>query len=100
MMMVSMFGFVKHFTKEYNYSVGESLKKETMELMTLIFRANALRDKAEVLQEARERIEVIRLYLRLMMDLHQVSLKQFVRVNQKVEQVWRQLTGWHKSVRA
>jgi hypothetical protein len=99
-MMVSIFGFVKHFTKEYKYSVGESLKKETMELMTLIYRANAGREKAEVLQEARERIEVIRLYLRLMMDLHQVSLKQFVRVNQEVEQVSRQLTGWHKSVRA
>jgi len=28
-MMVSIFGFVKHFTKEYKYSVGDSLKKET-----------------------------------------------------------------------
>ena len=97
-LMLGVFQFVKNFTKEYKYSVGDTLKRETMELMTLIYRANARRDKAEVLQEARERIEVVRLYIRLMKDLQQVSVKQFVRVNEQVEAVSRQLTGWHKSV--
>lgn len=31
--------------------VGERLKKETIELLTLIYRANVKRDKKEVLQE-------------------------------------------------
>ena len=77
--------------------MGESLKKETIELLTLIFRANSRRDKETVLQEARERIEVIRLFIRVMKDLHQISLKRFVQVNQKVEDVSKQLTGWQKS---
>jgi oligopeptide transport system ATP-binding protein len=42
-----------------------------MELLTLIFRANSRKDKAAVLEEARERIEVIRLFVRLMKDLQQ-----------------------------
>ncbi len=33
-------------------TVGESLKKETIELLTLIFRANSRKDKHEVFQEA------------------------------------------------
>ena len=41
----------------------------TIELLTLIYRANVKRDKQEVLQEARERIEVIRLFIRLMKDM-------------------------------
>ena len=63
----------KEFSKEYKYTVGESLKKETIELLTLIFRANGRLDKQQVLQEARERIEVIRLFIRLMKDLHQIN---------------------------
>ncbi|HLW62386.1 MAG TPA: four helix bundle protein, partial [Flavobacterium sp.] len=82
---------------EYKYTVGESLKKETIDLLTLIFRANSRSDKNAVLQQARESIEVIRLLIRLMKDLKQINLKRFVTVNQKVEAVSKQLTGWQKS---
>jgi hypothetical protein len=62
--LLAIFRFTKDFGKEYKYTVGESLKKETIELLTLIYRANVKHDKQEVLQEARERIEVIRLFIR------------------------------------
>lgn len=97
--MLEIFQFTKEFSKEYKYTGGESLKKETIELLTLIFRANSRTDKLQVLQEARERIEVIRLFIRLMKDLHQINIKKFVQVNQKVEEVSRQLTGWQKSLK-
>ena len=98
-LLMEIFQFTKEFSKEYKYTLGESLKKETIELLTLIFRANSRQDKQMVLQEARERIEVIRLFVRLMKDLHQISLKKFVQVNQKVEEVSKQLTGWQKSAK-
>jgi hypothetical protein len=65
--------------------VGESIKKETIALLTLICRANLKQDKNEVLQEARERIEVIRPFIRLMKDMHQISVKQFDQINESVE---------------
>ncbi len=83
-LLIAIFQFTKDFGKEYKYKVGESLKKETIELLTLIYRANLKRDKQEVLQEARERIEVIRLFIRLMKDMKQISLKQFVQINEVV----------------
>ena len=97
-MLLEIFRFTKEFSKEYKYSVGESLKKETMELITLIYRANSKADKRETLQSAREKIEVIRLFIRLMKDLKQISLKKFVQVNKQVENVSKQLTGWQKSI--
>jgi len=54
------------------------------------------RDKKDVLQEARERIEVIRLFIRLMKDMQQISIKKFVQINTSVENVSKQLTGWQK----
>jgi hypothetical protein len=62
-LLIEIFQFTKEFSKEYKYTVGESIKKETIELLTLIYRANVKRDKNEVLQKARERIEVIRLFI-------------------------------------
>jgi hypothetical protein len=64
----------------------------------LIYRANVKRDKQDVLQEARERIEVIRLFIRLMKDMQQISVKQFVEINESVENVSKQLSGWQKAV--
>jgi hypothetical protein len=93
-LMLTVFQFVKDFSREYKYSVGDALKNETMGLMTLLFRANSRTDREAVLQEARERVEVIRLYVRLMHDLHQVSVKRFVHLNMRVETVSKQLAGW------
>nr|NQU91293.1 hypothetical protein [Bacteroidota bacterium] len=42
--------------------MAKALKKETIELLTLIFRVNSRQDKEQVVQEAREHIEVIRLF--------------------------------------
>lgn len=97
-LLLAVFNFTKDFSREYKYTVGESLKKETIELLTLIYRANVRRDKSDVLQEARERIEVIRLFIRLMKDMHQIGLKQFVQINKSVENVSKQLAGWQKAM--
>ncbi len=98
-LLLEIFLFTKSFHKEFKYTIGESLKKETVELLTLIFRANSRHDKEAVLQEARERIEVIRLFIRLMKDLKQISLQTFVHINKIIEEVSKQLTGWQKAMR-
>ena len=96
-MLLSIFQFTRDFNREYKYTVGESLKKETIELLTLIYRANSKYQKVEILQTAREQIEVIRLLIRLMKDMKQISLGKFVKINVVVENVSKQLTGWQKS---
>ena len=98
-LLVEIFLFTKEFTKEYKYTVGESLKKETVELLIIIYRANSRPHKHFLLQAARERIEVIRLFIRLMKDLQQINIKKFVLINQKIEEVSKQLTGWQKSIK-
>ena len=38
-LLLSIFEFTRDFSKEYKYTVGESIKKETTTLLTLIYRA-------------------------------------------------------------
>ena len=98
-LLLEIFRFTKNFSNEYKYTVGENLKKEAMELMTLIYRANSMKDKFDILQRGREHIEVIRIWIRLMKDLKQISLKSFVQVNKQLENVSKQLTGWQKYIK-
>jgi hypothetical protein len=46
-LLLEIFKFTKNFTKEYKYTVGESLKKEMLELITLIYRANSKIEKQQ-----------------------------------------------------
>ncbi len=96
-LLLDIFQFTTNFTREYKFTLGERLKNEAVELIVLVFRANSKTSKYDILQEAREQIELLRLLIRLLKDLKQISLKSFVRINERVENVSKQLTGWQKS---
>jgi len=57
-------------------------------------------DKIIHIDVARENVEMIRLFIRLMQDFGQLSLKTFVEINQAIEEVSKQLTAWEKYSRA
>lgn len=96
-LLVSIFRFSANFTREYKFTVGEKLKNETLELIILIYRANSSTEKVDIIQKAREQIELIRVLIRLMQELKQISLKSLVSINKQIESVSKQLTGWQKS---
>ncbi|MBK9328437.1 MAG: four helix bundle protein [Sphingobacteriales bacterium] len=99
-LLLGIFQFTKNFNKEYKYTVGESLKKETTELIITIYKTNATKEKEIWLNKAKEHVEVIRLLIRLMKDLKQISIKAFVQINDQIENVSKQLNGWQKSQKA
>ena len=96
-LLLSIFQFTSDLNRAHKYTVSRSLKEDTIELLTLIYRANSKYRKAEILQTAREQLEVMRLFIRLMKDMKQISLGKFVKINVVVENVSKQLTGWQKS---
>jgi len=96
-LLVELFRFTKDFTREYKYTIGQSIKEETIEMITNIYRANSSYSKAVIIQKARENVEVIRLFLRLLKDLKHINIKKFVWLNEKIESVSKQLSAWQKS---
>ncbi len=95
--MLEIFKLTKSFSREYKYSIGQDLKKEATLLIKRIFQANSsFETRVEYIKKAREHIEVIRLYIRLLKDLQEINIKKFVRINVFIESVSRQLTGWQK----
>ena len=96
-LLMEIFELVKHFPREYKYTVGEKLKDEALEMIMNIYRANTRQQKKDTLQNAREHLEVVRLLMRLTKDMKQININRFVDVNKKIEDISKQLTGWQKS---
>lgn len=95
---VSAFAFTKTFTKEYKYTLGESIKNETIALMMGIYHANSNPgERHELLKKARTHLETVRLLLRLTHDLKQINLKKFIGLNTEIESISKYLTMWQRS---
>jgi hypothetical protein len=97
-LLLDLFVFTKDFNKEFKYTIGESIKKEVMDMIVNIYRANSVLEKTSHIKKARENIEVIRVFLRLLKDLRQVNTKKFAKLNDSCEDVSKQLTAWQKYV--
>jgi len=91
-----IFSHTNNFSREYKYTTGQEMKTMGVNLIKNIYEANKSVDKTIMINEARGNIEVIRLFLRLMQDFGQISLKSFVEINLSVENVSKQLASWEK----
>lgn len=96
-LLIQLFVSTKNFEREYKFTIGENIKKEGMEMVKNIYRANSSLVKKQLIQSARENIEMIRLNLRILQDLKQINLKKFVFLNEKIEVVSKQLVAWQNS---
>ncbi len=96
-LLVALFQFTKNMSREYKYTLGESIKNEAITMIIAIYKANSSYSKYDLIQSAREHAEVIRLLLRLLKDLRQISLQKFVRLNEFIESVSKQLCAWQRS---
>ena len=96
-LLLHFFRVSQNMERDYKFTIGESLKKEIIELIVNVYRANCQTSKVALIEAARENTEVIRLMLRLLHDLKQISLKEFVYSNGMLESVSKQLSAWHRS---
>ncbi|MBP3192983.1 four helix bundle protein [Natronogracilivirga saccharolytica] len=97
-LLIAIYQRTSKFTREYKYTMGERLKNETLELLLSIYKANKSEKdhRLHYIDTARQRIEIVRLLLRICKDLKVIGMKGFVALNVQVEELSRQLTAWHK----
>ncbi|MEA2113026.1 MAG: four helix bundle protein [Patescibacteria group bacterium] len=97
-LLLNLFKFSNNFSRDYKYTLGESIKKEVVELLSNIYFSNKETSNRKIrILQAQKNTETIRLYLRLLKDLKQINLKKFIVLNEEIESVSKQLTAWYKS---
>ncbi|MCX6825535.1 MAG: four helix bundle protein [candidate division SR1 bacterium] len=95
-LLQKLFLVVSDFKRDYKYTLGETIKKEVIDLIISIYPANSHKEKKVYLEQARGHIEVVRLLMRLCKDLREIDLKEFVLINQMIESISKQLTAWER----
>jgi hypothetical protein len=97
--LLETFAFVSKLPREFKYTLGEHIKEELLLLIRSIYRANGSIERRKThITDAREHLETIRLFLRLIKDMHHISTEKFIRLNELVEQISKQLVLWERSL--
>ncbi len=97
-LLLAVYQSVGMFGREFKYTIGEKMKNESLELIVSIYKANNTKDKLDMIVVAKEHLEVLRLYIRISKDLKQITLKKMIFLNEFIESISKQLSGWEKAV--
>lgn len=99
-LLLYVFQIGHNMQRDYRYTLGETLKKELVNILVLIYKANMVQEKQATIGEAREKVVVVKLHLRLLCDLKQISMKGYANGAQMAESISKQLAAWQKSQKA
>lgn len=87
------------FSREYKFTIGTPLNDHVLTLGCLVVKAHHASDRLSVLDDFLTISEKVRLQLRLSMDFHLLSYKQYAFLVQQLEQIMKQAVTWQKSER-
>lgn len=90
----------RNIPRDFKRLIGEKVREECVEILVLIFRANAARNKTPHIEDLLERLQVVELLLRLSKDKHFIATKQYARAIEITDGIGRQATGWKKHAAA
>jgi 23S rRNA-intervening sequence protein len=97
-MTLTLFQVIKHYPRDLKFTIGEQIKHDSLALIATIYRANASREKSPIIQEAKGYLHSVRVMCRLSKDLHVIPLERFVSLQECLEVISKQLSGWERSV--
>lgn len=86
----------RNMSRDFKGTLGNDLRKECVDLVLLIYRANCETNKVPHLTALLERLLVVELTLRLSSDLHLISRGQYAKAIALTDQIGKQANGWRK----
>ncbi len=96
-LILTIFEYTKEFPREYKYSLGQDMKRDAITLVRSIYRANKARDKTEYLEAFLDDFEVLKLEVRLCVDMKILSIKKQAGLSALMEVIGKQITGWRNA---
>ena len=96
-MILKVFEFTKDFTREYKYTLEQDMKRGAIVLVRSIYRANKAKNKTEYLEQFLDDFEILKLEIRLCVDLKIMSFKKQSEIALLMEGIGKQITGWRNA---
>lgn len=96
-LILKIFEFTKDFSKEYKYTLGQDMKRDALQLVRSIYRANKSTHKKEYLDAFMDDFELLKLEIRLSTDMKVLPIKKQAELSLLMDSIGKQITGWSKS---
>ena len=84
-LILKIFEYTKDFPKEYKYTLRQDMKGDGIQLVRSIYRANKAKDKREYLETFLDDFEVLKLEIRLCVDMKILSIKKQAELSQMMK---------------
>jgi hypothetical protein len=96
-LVLAVFELSKDFPKDYKYTLGQDMKRDALQLVRNIYRANKTREKKELLEAFLDDFELLKFEIRLCVDLKIVSFKKQAELTLLMDSIGKQVTGWRNA---
>jgi hypothetical protein len=96
-LILKIFECTQGFPREYKYTLGQDMKRDAITLVRSIYRANKSKNKTEYLEVFLDDFEIIKLEIRLCVDMRILSIKKQAELSVLMDNIGKQITGWRNA---
>ena len=96
-LILKIFEYSKDFPKDYKFTLGQDMKRDALQLVRSIYRANKSEQKKEHLDAFMDDFELIKLEIRLCTYMKVLPIKKQAELSLLMDSIGKQITGWNKS---
>jgi len=96
-LILKIFEYTQGFPREYKYTLGQDMKRDAIVLVRSIYRANKAKSKTECLETFLDDFEIIKLEIRLCVDMKILSIKKQAELSVLMDGIGKQITGWRNA---
>lgn len=96
-LILLVYEITKDLPREYKYTLGQDMKRDGLQLVRSIYRANRAENKKVHLEEFLDNFEILKLEIRLCVDLKILSIKKQSETAVLFDSIGKQITGWKKA---
>ncbi len=93
-------GLIKKYPKGDQHSLGEKTKNEILGLIEAITKAGHAKKewKLPQIEQAIIKLELTKIFIRLGHDTHCLNEKQYLIIQERIQEIGRMLGGWKRSI--
>lgn len=93
-----IFEVTKDFSREYRYTLGQDMKRDALQLIRTIYRANKYKNNRKAyLENFLDDFELLKLEIRLCADMKLLPIKKHAEFTEMMNGIGKQITGWRNA---
>ena len=85
------------YPRAHRFSLGDRIYSQSLDLAGALTQATFSRDKSRALETASDRVNSLRILLRLSKDLRLVSFDAYTYATGQLDEIGRMVGGWRKA---